>query len=147
MFETATGPRNISSSGALVQGNANSGFALFTGYDLRPSDLRSAKITIENSAPTAEALRLFEEDSSNSFAAGDLSLMIFDEAIPAQIYRGDVGGLPAEGIDLGCFGPGERRTYRFAIQLAIDSPHGGQGRGAGAAYEWRAGSGSAAGGR
>ncbi|HEX3041287.1 MAG TPA: hypothetical protein VHP56_04285 [Solirubrobacterales bacterium] len=143
----ANAPKNVFSAGPLVQGNSADGFALFTGYRLRPSDFRSAKITIENAAPTAQEIRLFEVGPSNDFPAGELTLMVFDESVPSQIYRGDLGELPPEGIDLGCFGPGERRTYRFATLLGIESPHGGQGRGAGAVYEWRAGSGSAAAGR
>lgn len=132
----ADSPRNVDSSGALVHGNRDSGFALFTGYGLRPSDLLSARITIENTAPETRDLRLFEVDAFNSFSGGDLTLMVFDEGVHSQVYRGDVGGLPYEGVDLGAFAPGERRTYRFAVILSIDSPNGGQGRSAGAFYEW-----------
>lgn len=137
MTGNADSPRNVHSSGALVHGDRDSGFSLFTGYGLRPSDLLSARITIENAAPTARELRLFEIDAFNSFSRGDLTLMVFDESVHAQVYRGDVGGLPGEGVDLGAFAPGERHTYRFAIVFSIDSPNGGQGRSAGAFYEWR----------
>lgn len=146
MTGKADGPRNVDSSGALVHGNRDSGFSLFTGYGLRPSDLLSAKIAIENTASSTKELRLFEVDAFNSFSRGDLTLMVFDEALHSQVYRGDVGGLPGEGLDLGAFAPGERHAYRFAIVLSIDSPNGGQGRSAGAFYEWR-GAAAAAGAR
>lgn len=129
-------PKNITSSGALVQANFDNGFAIFTGYDLRPSDVRSSKITIESDGSAASKLRLLEVEASNSFIAGDLTLLIVDEETSSEVYRGDLGDLPFEGIHLGAFEPGERRIYRFTVILAIDSPNGGQGRGAGAIYEW-----------
>src|SRR6478735_12192096 len=104
MPEMADSPRNVDSSGALVHGNLDSGFALFSGYGLRPSDLLSAKITIENAAPATRELRLFEVDAFNSFSRDDLTLMVFDEGVHSQVYRGDVGGFPGEGAGLGAFG-------------------------------------------
>jgi hypothetical protein len=134
-------PKNVLSSGALVQANFANGFAIFTGYDLRPSDVRSARITIANPGSLAGTFKLFEVEASNSFVANDLTLLIVDERESTEVYRGDIGDFPLGGIDLGSFEPGEQRTYRFTAFLAIDSPDGGQGRGAGAIYEWGAESG------
>lgn len=132
-------PRNILSAGPLIEANFINGFALFTGYGLRPSDLRSAKITIENAGSEGALMRLFELEASSTFAAGDLTLLIVEEGqAPRELYRGEIGSLPPASIHLGVFAPGERRTYRFIVTLGIDSPNGGQGRGAGAIYEWRA---------
>ena len=132
-------PRIIHSSGALVTARAYDAVALFTGYDLRPGDVRSAKLTIVNAGSVTGRFRLFEAAASNRFAANDLT-MVIDEIggeSPTNLYRGDIGALPEDGIDLGDFEPGQERTYRFIVVLAIDSPNGGQGRGAGAAYEIR----------
>jgi hypothetical protein len=131
-------PRNTHSSGALVTANAENGVAIFTGYDIGVGGIRTGKVTIANVGAFAGGFKLFEVDASNSFAAGDLTMVIDDISgeSPVDVYRGDIGDLPAEGIDLGSFEPGEERAYRFIVVLAIDSPNGGQGRGAGAAYEW-----------
>jgi spore coat-associated protein N len=131
-------PRNVCSSGALVTANAENGVAVFTGCDLRAGDIRSGKVTIANAGSFAGRFRLFEVDASNSFAPGDLTMVIDEigDERPVAVYRGDIGEVPVDGIELGGFEPGEERAYRFIVVLAIDSPNGGQGRGAGAAYEW-----------
>jgi hypothetical protein len=131
-------PHNTYSSGALVAANAANGVAIFTGYDLRAGGIRSAKVMIVNAGSFAGRFRLFEVDASNSFAVGDLTMAIdeIEAEEPVTVYRGDIGNLPADGIDLGDFEPGEARIYRFLVVLAVDSPNGGQGRAAGGAYEW-----------
>ncbi|HEY5051895.1 MAG TPA: hypothetical protein VII45_00625 [Solirubrobacterales bacterium] len=131
-------PRNIQSSGALITANAGNGIAIFTGYDLRTFGVRSGKVTIANAGSCAGRFKLSEVDASNSFAAGELTMAIDDisgeDLVP--VYRGDIGDMPSEGIDLGSFEPDEVRVYRFIVVLAKDSPSGGQEVGAGAAYEW-----------
>jgi len=128
----------VGSSGALIAANAENGVAIFTGYDLRPGAVRSARVTIANAGPVSGRFRLLESHASNTFAADDLRLVVNELGglRLSVLYRGDVGAMPADGLDLGSFEPGEVRTYRFIVALAIDSPNGGQGRGAGAAYEW-----------
>jgi len=131
-------PQNIGSSGTLVTANAENGVAIFTGYDLRAGDIRSGKVTIANAGSSAGRFKLFEVDVTNSFAFGDLTMVIDDISAdePVAVFRGDIGDLPTDGVDLGSFEPGEKRAYRFLLVLRIESPNGGQGRGAGAAYEW-----------
>jgi hypothetical protein len=131
-------PRNVSSSGALVSPNSENGTAIFSGYDLRAGGIRSGRVTIVNPGTSAGRLRLSEAAASNTFAEGDLTLLIDNVTgkRPVLVYRGDIGEMPAEGIDLGNLKPSETRTFRFIVTLASDSPNGGQGRGAGAAYSW-----------
>ncbi len=139
MYGKRSAPRNIGSSGALVQVNVPNGFAIFTGYDLKPSDVRSAKITIANAGSRRGTFRLFEVEASNSFRAGELALLIEDEfgaGRLTEIYRGVIGDFPLDGIDLGLFEPGEEHTYRFTVTLTADASNDGQAHGAGAIYEW-----------
>ncbi len=130
--------RNIHSSGALVTANSENGVAIYTGADLRRFGIRSGKVTVANLSPFAARFKLFEVDASNSFAPGSLTMVIDDISGEdlVSVYRGDIGGLPAEGIDLGSFAPSESRTYRFIVVLAVDSPAADRAGEAGAAYEW-----------
>jgi hypothetical protein len=131
-------PRNIHSFGALVAANSENGVAIFTGYDLLAFGIRSGQVTIVNVGTFAGRFKLFEADASSSFAAGTLTMTIDDIGgeDPLPIYRGEIGGLPVEGIDLGAFEPGESRTYRFIAVIAPASPDDDRDSTAGAAYEW-----------
>lgn len=131
-------PSNVASSGALVAANSENGFAIFSGYDLGPGDVRSARITIANSGPVRGKLRLFEKDASSDFPSGHLALVIDDisDRHPSPVFVGEIGGLPADGINLGYFEPGEQLRFRFILTLDPDARGGSLNRTAGAAYEW-----------
>jgi hypothetical protein len=133
-------PVNVSSSGSIVQGNSSNGFAIFSGADLKPGGGRRAEVTIVNLGALPATFRLFEIAASNGFAAGRLGLSIQEQRIGAgrRVYVGEIGGVPAEGIDLGRFEAGESRTYRFTLLLSGDTPEAELGQSAGAAYEWEA---------
>jgi hypothetical protein len=131
-------PRHVHSSGSLIARSTDSGVAVFSGDDLRAGSVRSARVTIVNAGALPGRFALVELGAANSFAAGDLAMVIDDVSgkRPVVAYRGDIGGVPPGGIDLGEFEPGEERSYRFLLALALDSPNGGQGRSAGAFYRW-----------
>jgi len=131
-------PQNVRSSGALIAANSDNGVAIFSGYDLQPGDVRSGRVMIANTGSEPGRVRLTEAEASNSFADGELTLIIDDitDPHPVTVFAGSVGGLPSAGIDLGCFEPGQSRRYRFLIMLGLNVSSSGQERGAGAAYEW-----------
>ncbi len=131
-------PRHVHSSGSLIARSTDDGVAVFSGDDLRAGSVRSARVTIANAGSLAGRFALVELTVSDSFAAGELTMVIDDVSgkRPVAVYRGDIGGVPPGGIDLGDFEPGEERAYRFLLCLAHDSPNGGQGRSAGAVYRW-----------
>jgi hypothetical protein len=135
--QTAT-PSNVRSSGLLITANSENGFAIFSGYDLGPGDVRSARIMIANSGAVRGKFRLSEADASSDFAAGQLRLVIDDitDKHPNTVFVGEIGGLPEGGINLGYFEPSELRRFRFIVTLDPDSPGGNLDRAAGAAYEW-----------
>jgi len=133
-------PTNVLSSGAMVQANSREGFAIFTGTHLRPGQGQRAEVTIVNLGALPARFMLSEHAASNDFAAGRLGLAIHEQRGDGsrRIYLGEVGTVPAEGIDLGSFEAGESRTYRFTVLLDRETPEAELGRSAGAAYEWRA---------
>jgi spore coat-associated protein N len=133
-------PANVSSSGEMVRASSRNGFELFTGFSLEPGQGRRSEITIVNLGALPAAFRLQESAASNGFTAGHLALAI-DElhgSASRRVYLGEIGAVPAAGIDLGRFEAGESRTYRFTVLLAKDAPADERNRSAGAAYEWRA---------
>ncbi len=131
-------PRNVRSAGALVTANFHDGVGIFTGYDLRPGDIRSGTVMIANVGSVAGSFRLSEAAASNTFAPGELTLRIDDvtSGDPATVFVGDIGSLPSNGIDLGCFEPRQSHRFRFLTMLDLNSHSAGRGLGAGAAYEW-----------
>ena len=133
-------PTNVFSSGSIVRGNSRNGLAIRTGGELNPGTGQRAKVTIANLGALPATLRLFEVAASNGFAAGRLGLAIREEGGGAErrVFIGEIGGVPPDGIELGSFGAGESRTYRFTVLLAKDTPEEEWGRSAGAAYEWEA---------
>jgi hypothetical protein len=131
---------NKFSAGSLVQANSANGVAIFTGYDLKPGEVRTCRVTIENPGATAVRARLVEADATSDFDAGSMTLTIQEMGHGSSItvYRGDVGGIVAGGIYLGRFAPGEERAYFFTAGLSRDALQPDWSEGAGAAYEWEA---------
>jgi hypothetical protein len=129
-------PTNIFSLGTLVAVNSVNGFALFTGTDLAPGEVRRAEIMIANIGLLNGKIRLFERRVSSSLAPGELTLTIDEfNGSKIRLYEGDIGGLPKTGLPLGDFMSGEERSYRFTATLA-ESAKDRKGRGAACAYEW-----------
>jgi hypothetical protein len=140
-------PANIFSAGSLVHANSANGVAVFTGYDLKPDEVRTCRVTIANPGAMAVRFRLIEVDGTNDFDPGSMTLTIqeMSNVSSATVYMGDIGGVPAGGIDLGRFEPGEKRAYFFTAGLSRDALQLDRIRGAGAAYEWEAAPSSTAG--
>ncbi len=131
---------NVLSTGSMVQANSREGFAICAGAHLRPGQGQRAEVTIVNLGTIPARFVLSEHAPSNDFAAGRLGLAIHElrEDGGERVFLGEIGAVPAEGIDLGMFEAGESRTYRFTVLLDRETPEGELGRSAGAAYEWRA---------
>jgi len=131
-------PTNVFSLGALVAADSVNGFALFTGTDLSPGEVRRAEIMIVNIGLQEGKIRLFERRVSTNFAPGELTLTINEfNGSDAKLYEGDIGGLPDAGLPLGDYVSGEERSYRFIATMAKDAP-ARKRRGAVCAFEWEA---------
>jgi hypothetical protein len=131
-------PTNICSSGSIVQANSRNGFAILTGTELEPGSGQRAEVTIVNLGALPAPFRLSEVNASNEFAAGRIALAIneFHDDMGRRIFLGEIGTVPADGIDLGRFEAGELRTYRFTVLLVKGTPKDELERSAGAIYEW-----------
>lgn len=133
-------PANTFASGSLLQSNSKSGVAIVTGSNLKPGDVRSGEVTITNTGSLAGTFKLSESNASNGFGAGNMSLKIDDVtgSKVVNVYGGDIGKVPGEGIVLGSYAAGEARTYRFTATFNKEAPNSDQGKVAKADYEWDA---------
>ncbi len=129
---------NVCSSGSLVEASSYNGFAIVTGPGLKPGEGRRGEVTIVNLGPLPTIFRLSEAYTSSDFAAGHLALEIreFRRDRGRRIFLGEIGAVPAAGIDLDRFEGGESRTYRFTLLLKKDAPDDERRRSARAAYKW-----------
>ena len=135
-------PANVTSSGSLVRASSRNGAMIAAGPGLKPGQGQRGEVTIVNLGALPAAFRLHERSASNDFAAGRLGLAIQElgESARRRVFLGEIGAMPAEGIDLGRFEAGESRTYRFTVMLAKDTPAEELDRAADAVYEWLAAS-------
>lgn len=133
-------PANTFASGTLLQSNSKSGVAIVTGSNLKPGDVRSGEVTITNAGSLAGTFKLAESSASNPFGAGNMMLKIDDVtgSKVTNVYSGDIGKVPAEGVNLGSYAAGEARTYRFTATFNKEAPNSDQGKVAKADYEWDA---------
>jgi hypothetical protein len=132
--------KNVSSAGPLIQANAIDGVAIATDYNLEPGEVRVGTVRIANAGAEAGRFRLLELDASTDFDTGELTLEIdeFGDGRSESLFSGEIGAVPAEGIDLDRFEVGEERTYRFTVACSVDAAGSSLDRVAGAAYEWDA---------
>jgi hypothetical protein len=131
-------PTNVFSFGELIAIDSANGFALFTGTDVAPGEVRRAEIMIVNIGLADGRIRLFERHVSSNFAPGELTLTIDEfNGSDVRLYEGDIGSLPDSGLPLGNYMSGEERSYRFTATLAKGAK-ARKRRGAVAAYEWSA---------
>lgn len=131
---------NVLSTGSMVRANSREGFAICAGTHLRPGQGQRAEVTIVNLGTLPARFLLSEHAASNEFVAGRLGLAIRELRGDGSelVYMGEIGAVPAAGIDLGMFEAGESRTYRFTVLLDRETPEAELGRSASAAYAWRA---------
>jgi hypothetical protein len=76
--------------------------------------VRSGEVTITNAGSLAGTSKLAEARASNGFGAGEHVAKIDDMTgqKTVNVYSGDVGKVPAEGIALGNYAAGKAHTYR-----------------------------------
>jgi hypothetical protein len=126
-----------SNSDSLIQANTGDAVAIFTGYDLSPGKIRAGEVKLVVRDAESRRLRLFETHASNDFALGELVLTIHLLGSGHSLYRGELGGVSAEGLELGKLASGDEPTLRFVVRLSPDADPDPR-RGAGAVYEWPA---------
>jgi spore coat-associated protein N len=137
-------------TGSLSISNSRAGGAILSAAGLAPGRSTSGEVTIRNSGtvPGGFSLALSGIAEAPGPGGGLLSqrvqLVVVDLMAPRTVYAGPFGALGSR--DLGPFGPGEARTYRFTATLPDGGPPSGklggdnayQGAGVRGTYVWTA---------
>jgi spore coat-associated protein N len=140
-------------NGTLSMSNAKDGSAILTAAGMAPGDTRVGEVTIANTGSLAGAYALSRSDLRDTPgpAAGTLStaldLLVQDvtnPGAPATVYSGKLGAMGPS--DLGTWGPGAARTYRFTVSLpdggapasATTGDNAYQGSAVSVNYDWTA---------
>ena len=114
-------------SGSLTQSNSRDGGAILGATAMRPGDVVSGDVTIANTGDLAGAFQLSQTPISEAPGPGGgrlsskLHLQVFDvtdPAVPQTMWAGGLGAFT--GRDLGMFGAGQARTYRFVVTFPDD---------------------------
>jgi hypothetical protein len=109
-------------TGSLTQSNSRDGGAILGATGMRPGDVVGGDVTIANTGDLAGAFQLSQTPLTETPGAGGgrlsskLQLQVFDvtdPAAPQTMWAGDLGAFA--GRDLGTFGAGQARTYRFVV--------------------------------
>jgi len=131
---------NTFTSGTLTQSNSKAGAAIVTGSNMKPGDVKTGEVTIKNTGSISGTFKLSETGVSNSFGADSLHLVIQDVTGGGsrEVFNGDLGEVPAAGLDLGSYAADEAHTYRFTVTLDQNAPNADQGKSASATYRWDA---------
>jgi spore coat-associated protein N len=135
---TSTTNNSISSvtAGDLVHTNSKDDAAIFTLDKIKPGDVKTGSLKIENTGDLDSTLSLTEVSSSNAFSADNLKLKVTDDKAE-QLYSGTFGGLvDGEANPFGELPVGAVRTFTFEVSLSSDAPNDDQGKTATATYQW-----------
>ncbi len=109
-------------SGSLTQSNSRDGGAILAASGMRPGDVVGGEVTIANTGDLAGAFQLSQTPITEVPGPGGghlsskLRLQVFDvtdPAVPQTMWAGGLGAFTER--DLGTFGAGQARTYRFVV--------------------------------
>jgi hypothetical protein len=138
---TSTSGNTISAvtSGTLTQTNSKNGQAIFNLTNMKPGDVLNGTLKLTNTGSLPATFSLTEGSSTNTFAAGNLSLDIVDNTANKSVYSGNFGDLVDGSANaLGTWAAGEAHTFTFTVKLNASTPNTDQGKSASATYTWDA---------
>lgn len=118
-------PTILSAAGEIRIGNSRTGQAVIEARNMLPGQVRQGEVTISN--PNLQPLTMSLESrlvGDPKLAAG-LNLMISRPG-RGSLYAGRLAAMPR--LPLGELAPGERRLYRFVLELPRGSDNDLQGR-------------------
>ena len=116
-------------TGSLTQSNSRSGAAILGASAMRPGDVVTGEVTIANTGDIAGAFRLSQTPISElpgrggGLLSSKLQLQVVDvtaATAPTTVWAGGLGAF--DGRDLGTFGAGQARTYRFVTSFPDAGP-------------------------
>lgn len=136
---TTSSAPNVVTAGAFAQTNDQEGAAIFEMPSAKPGDSVTGTATVTNTGDFDAAFTLVEENATNGFPAGALTLVVTDITVPEEptaVYSGDLGGLGSKPLDT--VAPEGARTYEFVVTLDAEAGNDIQGDSATAVYTWNA---------
>lgn len=153
---SSANPENEFSAGTLTIENSKPGVAIFSAQGLKPGDTPvTGTVHIRNTGSLAgdfklERTALTNTDLANPLAAR-LNLVITDcgqwpDATTAEpcddgddtnVWTGTLAAYSGQD-DVGNFGPDEKHTFKFSVQLDSSAGDAYQGDGAEAEFTWTA---------
>ena len=113
--------------------------AFLSGRDLVPGDRVAGKLTIANTGTMAGSFTLSGAVRGSGRLAEHLVLTVTERSrgVDSLVYSGSLAGLRA--VKLGLIGPGQARTFRFAVKLHSGRAQDGlQGLRTTASFTWTA---------
>jgi hypothetical protein len=144
---SAASPGNVFATGTLSIANTP-GTALFTANGLKPGDVSTGTVDIQNTGSLAGAFALTTSNASGYAALlGQLDLVVADcgawTSTPPScstgtttVYSGKVGALANQA--LGSYAGSEKHRYKFTVTLPSSTDNTFQGKSAQVDFSWSA---------
>jgi spore coat-associated protein N len=144
---SAANPGNVFATGSLTIANSPSA-ALFNATALKPGDVNTGTVDIENTGTLAGTFQLATANSSGDTSLlGQLDVVVGDCgawsagsppscASPSTVYSGKVDALT--GSSLGTYAAAAKRRYKFTVTLPSNTDNSFQGKSAQVDFAWSA---------
>lgn len=129
-FTTATASTGLAASGTLTQTNSNS--VAFTKENLKPGDVVTGAVTIDNDGTLPAWFTITEREDSNTFVDKTLLNLKISEGTTV-VYDGPLGAAGSKPIAT-VFPAKTSRTYDFTVTLAASAGNVEQGKRAATTY-------------
>ena len=138
----ANGPGGAIEPAAFAHGRveltASKQGAILSSRGLAPGDRVSGSLTIANTGTLAGSFTLSGGVQGSARLAGRLQLTVREQThgLESRVFSGRLSGLRA--VRLGLIGPGQARTFRFAVLLPASAGDDFQGLWTSADFSWTA---------
>jgi len=144
---SAANPGNVFATGSLTIGNSPS-TALFNATGLKPGDINTGTVDIENTGTLSGTFQLATANGSGDTSLlGQLTVVVGDCgawsggsppscASPSTVYSGAISGLT--GSSLGTYAAAAKRRYKFTVTLPSNTDDSFQGKSAQVDFAWSA---------
>ncbi len=124
---SSANPANVFTAGVLSHSNDKDGSAILTASNMKPGDVVSGTVTIENTGTLAgvfslTATNLTDTPGSNGGKLSDvLVITILDGS--DELYAGPINNIGT--LNAGTYDPGDEHTYTFTVTFPDSGPPGG----------------------
>jgi spore coat-associated protein N len=148
---TSANPSNTFAAGTLSILNSKEGLAVLTASDMKPGDLATGTVDVENTGSLSGAFTLspsnvVDSDGANPLSA-KLNLVVKDcgdfssgtptcDAGDPQKYSGTIAAMGSSA--LGTFAANEKHRYQFAVTFDAGAGNAYQGGTSSVEFDWDA---------